>query len=76
MNYILPYTSASVFSPILYMILLFVFIGVTCLIEKIPYVKKILYFLFSFLSSAFFDVTPTSRIEKAESSVTMIIIGL
>ena len=38
-----PYTSAFVFSPILYMILLFVFIGVTCLIEKIPYIKKILY---------------------------------
>lgn len=48
MNYILPYKSGSVMTPILYMVLLFIVIGplslvLSYLIEKIPYLKKLLY---------------------------------
>ena len=48
MNYVLPYRSGSVLSPILYMILLFVVIGPLSLLSsylvgKVPYLKKLLY---------------------------------
>ena len=48
MNYILPYSPSTFFTPLLYMVLLFVVIGApsvlfSYLIEKVPYVRKLLY---------------------------------
>ena len=48
MNYILPYSPATFITPLLYMVLLFVVIGApsvlfSYLIEKVPYVRKLLY---------------------------------
>ena len=48
MNYILPYSPSTFITPLLYMVLLFVEIGApsvifSYLIEKVPYVRKLLY---------------------------------
>ena len=48
MNYILPYSPSTFITPLLYMVLLFVVIGAASvlfsyLIEKVPYVRKLLY---------------------------------
>ena len=48
MNYILPYSPSTFITPLLYMVLLFVVIGApsvlfSYLIEKVPYVRKLLY---------------------------------